>query len=94
MTDSKKFGLTKKHWFGTLGSSWRPMEEKDYALSDQMTDYLTNFAKTGNPNAGDLPEWSPAACGTLRIGEGEATMTKVSQAKLWYNMFAKKSSGE
>ena len=82
------------YWFGTLGSSWRPMEEKDYALSDQMTDYLTNFAKTGNPNAGDLPEWSPAACGTLRIGEGEATMTNVSQAKLWYNMFAKKSSGE
>lgn len=82
------------YWFGTLAGSWRPMEEKDYALSDQMTDYLTNFAKTGNPNGSGLPEWSPAARGTLRIGEGEAAMTKVSQAKLWCNMFAKKSSGE
>jgi carboxylesterase type B len=27
------------------------------ALSDTIIKYWTNFAKTGNPNSGDLPEW-------------------------------------
>ena len=82
------------YWFGTLGNSWRPMEEKDYALSDQMTDYLTNFAKTGNPNGEGLPVWNPASDGTLRLGEGETGMAKVSKMKLWHSMLAGKSSGE
>ena len=70
------------------------MEQKDYDLSDQMTDYLTNFAKTGNPNGNGQPTWEPVGKGTLHIGEGETTMRKVNQMKLWYNMFAHKSSGE
>lgn len=44
--------------FGTLdsrrGAEWRP---EDYALSAQMQDYWTNFAKTGNPNGQNLPDW-------------------------------------
>ena len=44
--------------FGTLatrpGADWRP---EDWKLSDQMMDYWTNFAKTGNPNGPGLPEW-------------------------------------
>ena len=82
------------YWFGTLGNSWRPMEQKDYDLSDQMTDYLTNFAKTGNPNGRALPIWEPASKGTMRIGEGDSGMRKVSQMKLWYHMFAAGSVGE
>jgi para-nitrobenzyl esterase len=42
--------------FGTLdsrkGATWRP---EDYKLSDLMQSYWTNFAKTGNPNAPELP---------------------------------------
>ena len=82
------------YWFGTLGNSWRPMEQKDYDLSDQMTDYLTNFAKSGDPNGNGLPAWESADHGTLRIGEGETGMGKVSQMKLWYNLFAHMSFGE
>ena len=82
------------YWFGTLSNSWRPMEQKDYELSDQMTDYLTNFAKSGNPNGNGLPLWNPAGQGTLRIGEGKTGMGKVSQLKLWYNLFVNMSSGE
>ena len=36
--------------FGTMNRCWRPFEEKDYILSEQMMDYWTNFAKTGDPN--------------------------------------------
>jgi para-nitrobenzyl esterase len=44
--------------FGTLdsrkGYNWRP---EDYKLSEQMQTYWTNFAKTGNPNGKDVPDW-------------------------------------
>jgi para-nitrobenzyl esterase len=44
--------------FGTLdtraGAVWRP---EDRALSDQMMNYWTNFARTGDPNGPGLPPW-------------------------------------
>ena len=82
------------YWFGTLENGWRPMEKKDYALSEQMTDYLTNFAKSGDPNGDGLPVWEPAVKGTMRLGEGESGMGKVSRMKLWHSMLTGKSSGE
>jgi len=42
------FGFTKL----LLGFFFR-----DWALSKQIMSYWTNFAKSGNPNAGELPEW-------------------------------------
>lgn len=47
------------YWFGTLKNGWRPFTELDDMLSDKMSDYLCNFAKTGNPNGGGLAEWTP-----------------------------------
>lgn len=43
--------------FGTLERSWRPFTPEDYALSEEMLDYWTNFAKNGNPN-GSHTEWA------------------------------------
>ena len=34
--------------------AWTP---EDYKVSAISLDYLANFIKTGNPNAGKLPEW-------------------------------------
>jgi para-nitrobenzyl esterase len=39
--------------------------ETDFKLADLIETYFTNFAKTGNPNGGGVPEW-PAFDGSQR----------------------------
>ncbi len=43
--------------FGTQASIDRPWSDRDRTLSDQIEQYWTNFAKTGNPNGAGLPDW-------------------------------------
>ncbi|MBQ3755025.1 MAG: carboxylesterase family protein [Clostridia bacterium] len=42
-------------WYalGSLDKSWRPFEEKDFAISNDMVDRFAAFAKTQNPNVSD-----------------------------------------
>ncbi|MBQ2461797.1 MAG: carboxylesterase family protein, partial [Clostridia bacterium] len=47
------------YMFGTLGRSWRPKSQEDYALSSQMLDFWANFIKTGNPNQNGSSAWRP-----------------------------------
>ena len=41
--------------FGTLGRSWRPFTEEDYALSEQIVSAWTDFCKTGSPGWPEYP---------------------------------------
>jgi para-nitrobenzyl esterase len=43
--------------FETLDSKKLPWSDSDRKLSDQISSYWTNFAKSGNPNGAGLPEW-------------------------------------
>ena len=45
--------------FHSFRHSWRPFTTGDKALSFQMVDYWTNFAKYGNPNGKSGGIWTP-----------------------------------
>lgn len=45
--------------FHSFSHSWRPFTAGDKALSKQMVDYWTNFAKFGNPNGKGKGVWTP-----------------------------------
>ena len=86
------------YWFGTLPNCWRPMEQKDYDLSDRMTDYLCNFVRTGDPNkASVLPTWiasDKTQKRVLRLGQKDAAMGKPSMLKMVATMLTNKAPGE
>ncbi|WP_410792605.1 carboxylesterase/lipase family protein [Kribbella sp. C-35] len=48
-----------------LGGYDFPMSETQQTLSNQMIDYWTAFARTGNPNGPDRPHWSPTGAQTV-----------------------------
>ena len=86
------------YWFGTLENCWRPMEQKDYDLSEQMISYLYNFARTGDPNkAAVLPTWIASGKGQSRVlclGEKDTAMRKPGMLKLTKIMLTNKAVGE
>ena len=43
--------------FGVLSSKNLPWREEDYKVSELMSSYWSNFAKTGDPNGPGLPKW-------------------------------------
>ncbi len=45
--------------FHSFRHSWRPFTAGDNALSNQMVNYWTNFAKFGNPNGAEKGVWTP-----------------------------------
>ena len=82
------------YWFGTLENCWRPMEEKDYALSEKMVSYLTNFAKNGDPNGDNLAKWEPAGAKAMCMGESDPHMDKAPMLKMLRIMLTNKAVGE
>ena len=50
-----------EHWylFGSFEGCWRPFGQEDKELSEAMLTYWSNFIRSGDPNDGKLPHWSP-----------------------------------
>ena len=85
------------YWFGTLKNCWRPFIEKDQELSEQMTSYLAQFCRAGDPNAPGLPQWLPISGSqkkVLLLGEKDTHMGKPNPLKMYATMLTKKSVGE
>lgn len=82
------------YWFGTLKRCWRPFEEKDYALADEMTDRLVAFAKTGSPNSEGYAEWQSGGDSALTFGDNDTKMSNPKKLKLWRTMLTNKAPGE
>jgi len=60
--------------FGTQASIDRPWSARDRELSQQMQQYWTNFAKSGNPNGEGLPAWPRFGVPDQRVMElGDVT---------------------
>ncbi|GAA0924804.1 carboxylesterase family protein [Kribbella koreensis] len=51
---------TELPYLFSLGGYEFPMTDAQKRLSEQMIDYWTAFARTGNPNGPDRPYWAPA----------------------------------
>lgn len=71
--------------FGTLDRNWRPFEEQDYRLSEDLIDYLTGFIKEGAPKAEGLARWEPLTdrdTKFLRFGEESPAMYQPPVARL------------
>ncbi|MGN0546255.1 MAG: carboxylesterase family protein [Acutalibacteraceae bacterium] len=45
--------------FSTLDFNWRPFEEIDYRISEQLVGAICAFVKNGDPNNRAIPEWRP-----------------------------------
>ncbi|MBN1924543.1 MAG: carboxylesterase family protein [Prolixibacteraceae bacterium] len=74
--------------FHSLKHSWRPFTAGDEALSLQMVDYYTNFAKYGNPNGEGEEIWTPYTKETpmfmsLDANETEAVCTMTDSPKFY-----------
>ena len=75
-----------RYLFGTLEKSFRPYDDKDYEISALMIDYISDFVKTGNPNALGRPEWEKGwKC--LFISKKGVGMKRPNPIKLIVNTF-------
>ena len=71
--------------FNNLHIFDRPWEAIDRTVAEQVSSYWTNFAKTGNPNGPDLPEWTPfssTATTTMQLGARMGAMPVADRDKV------------
>ena len=78
-------GCDQRYAFGTLDTSWRPYDEIDYRISDNMMDFFSNFTKNGVPAVDDLAEWKPIRGGNrqfMHFGDETCAMVDVPEDRL------------
>lgn len=78
-----------------------PWEDTDKKLSDAITSYWVNFAKTGNPNGENLPKWPAYNANddqSLEFGDQIAVQANINKAGLdffdgYYQSLAEEKQG-
>jgi para-nitrobenzyl esterase len=97
-TDLPAFhALDVRYVFGTFDVFKYQFEETDYRISQNIIDYFTNFARTGNPNGEGLPAWQPTTPTqkqVLTLGEQPTAMKKAPMWKMIRTMLTNKAVGE
>jgi para-nitrobenzyl esterase len=71
--------------FDNLQLLKRPWEDIDHEIADRMSSYWTDFAKEGDPNGPDLPEWpryNPDQATTMELGVRMGAMAVAFPEKL------------
>jgi len=76
-----------RYVFGTLARSHRPYDEEDARISELMTDYFSNFARSGDPNGPGLPPWKRSGSRALVISSSHPKMGYPNWWKLLCNTF-------
>ena len=82
------------YWFGTLANGWRPFTERDFALSEEMSERLCAFARSADPNVEGYTEWATGAKSALILGDAASTLANPSMGKLWVTMLTNEAPGE
>jgi len=75
--------------FGTIHKLNRPWEPTDEKLSDAMSTYWTNFAKTGDPNGAGVPRWpayDATSHQTMELGANMGPMAVAGPAQLEFQI--------
>ena len=70
--------------FKTQEQNWRPWEEIDYKIADQMNKSLIAFVKTHDPNCDAIPKWEPSTKTPMRFAE-ECGMMPWKKKEMWNN---------
>ena len=74
-----------RYAFATLDTCWRPFNEIDYRISENMIDYFVAFAETGKPEVSHLAPWQPLGEGPskfLHFGDEPCDMVDVPEERL------------
>jgi para-nitrobenzyl esterase len=68
--------------FGSLALSLpkTPWTDEDRKLSDEMTSYWANFARTGDPNGPGLPAWPKYTADSRRVMHLDVTVKDAPEA--------------
>ena len=81
------------YFFDNLNRLDRPYEQVDHEIAHEMSSYLANFVKTGNPNSDRLPGWAafqPGSKPIMELGEspGPIVIAPPAKADFWTRYFA------
>ncbi len=83
--DGAFHGCDIRYAFRTFHTCWRPFEETDFRISENMMDYFAAFAETGTPAVAGLARWEALGkeqAKFLHFGDEPCAMVTVPEERL------------